>query len=96
MSDKLKDFLLRGMAAQHAVDALGAGPRKPDRNGVEYKHERCAHIRRGELPAISRVQHATIPGAPTRSDLATETELCAICSGVIAATLIRLESSGVA
>lgn len=60
----------------------------------EFEHKQCAHICRGELPAISRVQHVTIAGAPTRSELATETELCALCSGALVGLLMQLERSG--
>jgi hypothetical protein len=86
MADELDDFLKRGRAAQQAVDALTT---------PAYKHEQCAHVRRGELPAITRVRHDTISGAPTRAErLATETELCAMCSGMIVGMLTQLERSG--
>ncbi len=48
-------------------------------------------MKSGTLPAVTTAAQHSIPGAPSRADLHTETQLCGACSGVLAAVLQRLE-----
>lgn len=53
---------------------------------------KCKHVANESLPAITRVTHRMLPGAPSRSDVESETDLCAICSGALVAILMQLET----
>ncbi len=57
-------------------------------------HYQCPHVRHGMLPAVTRVVQTMVPGAPSRSDLETETLLCALCTGLVVATLMGVERYG--
>lgn len=58
---------------------------------IERQTTSCYHVKTGEKPAATRLQHTSIPGV-MRTELDAVTDLCVICSGIIVARLMRLEA----
>lgn len=58
---------------------------------MEQTKSQCRHVRTKTMPATTTLHHKAIAGR-SRAELDNVTELCALCSGAVSATLLHLEA----